>query len=190
MDPSGEPYAWDNKEIYRSSFLYLNGIYSVFYSAMDTSNKWHIGLTEGKTMTQLKGYDVPAPKPNELQSCTTTITLAEIVAGGKIIVHGRTGKRIRILKYFAKSIGDFSGGGGTGLVLQDTSISPTVVVTIAKAALTDGAKISSDLTIVGVTDGAGFTGQDLIIDKPLAVKADALVSGGTSVYVAIDYMYV
>lgn len=33
-----------------------DGIYKLFYSAMDTNDKWHIGLTQGTSLKELQGY--------------------------------------------------------------------------------------------------------------------------------------
>lgn len=46
---------WDNAQIYRSSLVYVNGIYKLYYSAMDKNMEWHIGLTQGSSMKDLNG---------------------------------------------------------------------------------------------------------------------------------------
>jgi putative cell wall-binding protein len=56
LTPSKDADAWDNKQIYRSSFIKNNGMYKVFYSAMNRRNQWHIGLTKGKSMKDLHGH--------------------------------------------------------------------------------------------------------------------------------------
>jgi putative cell wall-binding protein len=58
MRPSNDKKAWDNMQIYRSSFVKIDGIYNVFYSAMDREHKWHIGLSKGYNMKQLYGTTV------------------------------------------------------------------------------------------------------------------------------------
>ena len=54
--PSNDADSWDNKQIYRSTFIKTNGTYKVFYSAMNKKNQWHIGLSQGKNMKNLHGY--------------------------------------------------------------------------------------------------------------------------------------
>lgn len=54
--PSNDVDSWDNKQIYRSTFIKTNGTYKVFYSAMNKKNQWHIGLSQGKSMKDLHGY--------------------------------------------------------------------------------------------------------------------------------------
>lgn len=53
--PASNNESWDNKQIYRSTFVKINGIYKVFYSAMNKKNQWHIGLSQGKSMNDLHG---------------------------------------------------------------------------------------------------------------------------------------
>lgn len=53
--PTNHADSWDDKQIYRSTFIKDNGIYKVFYSAMNKNNQWHIGLAEGKSMKDLHG---------------------------------------------------------------------------------------------------------------------------------------
>ncbi len=56
ISPSKEEYRLDNKMIYRSSILKIDGIYKIYYSAMDKKMRWHLFLTEGSDITKLKGY--------------------------------------------------------------------------------------------------------------------------------------
>lgn len=53
--PAKNNDSWDNKQIYRSTFIKVNGVYKVFYSAMNKKNEWHIGLSQGKSMQDLHG---------------------------------------------------------------------------------------------------------------------------------------
>lgn len=46
---------WDDAQIYRPSLVYVNGIYKLYYSAMDKNMKWHIGLTQGRNLNDLYG---------------------------------------------------------------------------------------------------------------------------------------
>ena len=54
---SNDPLAWDNRGIYRSSFLIKDGLYYVFYSATSTKGTKGIGITYGKEKTNLKGIE-------------------------------------------------------------------------------------------------------------------------------------
>lgn len=56
LKASDQYNAWDNKQIYRSSFVKVDGVYRLYYSAMDKNTKWHIGLTEGYSLNKLHGY--------------------------------------------------------------------------------------------------------------------------------------
>jgi hypothetical protein len=126
--------------------------------------------------------------PGAVNGFYDTVTLAQLKAG-KLLVPGVPGKKIKVLSYFVKVTGNFSSGGGTGVVLQDTNATPVVITTIGKAAMTDGAKIGSYATVTNVTDGDGLYGL-LTEGKGIAIPADANLSGGTSIYVALQYMYV
>ena len=54
---SNDPLSWDNRGIYRSSFLIKDGLYYVFYSATSTKGTKGIGITYGKEITNLKGIE-------------------------------------------------------------------------------------------------------------------------------------
>lgn len=54
---SNDPLAWDNRGIYRSSFLIKDGLYYVFYSATSTKGTKGIGITYGKDISNLKGIE-------------------------------------------------------------------------------------------------------------------------------------
>lgn len=56
--PSDSNTAWDNKQIYRSTFVKVHGVYKLYYSAMDKDEKWHIGLTQGYSLQELCGYSL------------------------------------------------------------------------------------------------------------------------------------
>lgn len=57
MRPSLSNQSWDDKQIYKSTFVKVDGIYKLFYSAMDKNYKWHIGLTQGYDFDNLQGYE-------------------------------------------------------------------------------------------------------------------------------------
>lgn len=122
-----------------------------------------------------------------VRNATITASVAEINAG-KVIIPAVAGMTITPLRYFIKSVGDFSGGTGTNLVIQDTNGTPVVVVTVGKSALTSGAKITSNVVIPTVVDGAGFMAS-LTKGYGLSVTGDTL-SAGTSVTISIDYTIV
>jgi hypothetical protein len=111
------------------------------------------------------------------------------MVAGKTLVAGIAGRTIRVLNYNLRVVGAFNGGAGTAMVIQDTNSSPVVITTAAKAALTDGAKISGAATVTNVTDGAGMT-ANLTAAQGIAVAADAAWDAGTSVHIEIEYMYV
>ena len=48
--------SWDNRGIYRSSFIYENDTYYLFYSGISTNFERGIGLTSGNDISNLKGY--------------------------------------------------------------------------------------------------------------------------------------
>jgi len=116
------------------------------------------------------------------------ITRAEMITGKELIA-GVAGRTIKILGYNLRVTGAFNGGAGTSMVLQDTADSPVVITTAAKAALTDGAKISGAATVTNVTDGAGMS-ANLTAAKGIAVAADAAWGAGTTVHIVVQYMYV
>ncbi|MFL0268870.1 cell wall-binding repeat-containing protein [Candidatus Clostridium radicumherbarum] len=56
LQATNDSLAFDNKQIYRSTFVKVDGVYKLFYSAMDKNIKWHIGLTQGYSLDDLHGY--------------------------------------------------------------------------------------------------------------------------------------
>ena len=192
LEASKDPTAWDSQMVYRACLLKSSdGLYKLWYSAFSkypTGNgMWHIGLSTGYNIKQLQGYEPPAA--GTVQNLTTTVTTAEIVAGKKLIGNTGASKKITVLRYFVKVVGDFSTGGGTSVIIQDNASTPVVVVTFAKAALTANAKISSNLTVANVTDGGGML-TPLTAGKDLVIPACAGISGGTSLIISIDYTIV
>ncbi len=57
LQPTGSEADWDGENLYRSSFIVQNGYYYVFYSGRNTGTpfEWHIGLTRGKNISELRG---------------------------------------------------------------------------------------------------------------------------------------
>lgn len=116
------------------------------------------------------------------------ITRAEMIAG-KILVAARAGMNIKVLSVKILVTGAFDGGAGTAFVLKDTS-STVTILTAAKAALTNLAKISTEgLAIANVTEGAGMTAA-LTAANGILVEADAAWNAGTGIDIVILYMYV
>jgi hypothetical protein len=115
------------------------------------------------------------------------ITRAEMITG-KTLVADRAGVTIKVLSVKMLVNGAFDGGAGTSFILRDSG-TPVVILTALKAALTDGAKISTEgLAIANVTEGAGMVGA-LTAAKGIVVAADAAWDAGTSIDIAIQYMY-
>ncbi len=56
LSPSKDDNKLDNKMIYRSSILKVDGVYKIYYSAMDRKTRWHVFLTEGSDLNKLKGF--------------------------------------------------------------------------------------------------------------------------------------
>jgi hypothetical protein len=123
---------------------------------------------------------------NIVMNYNGTATLAEIKAG-KTLIYPVSGKSIKVLRYYAKVIGNFTTG--ASVILRDSNATPVTVATMLTAALTDGAKISSEVNITNVTDGAGLL-SSLTVSTSLVIPADAAMSGGTSITFSIDYMYI
>jgi hypothetical protein len=126
---------------------------------------------------------------NVVLSYAASITRAEMVAG-KVLIPAVTGRTIRVLSVKLGVVGAFDGGAGTSFILEDTHTSPVAILTALKAALTNGAKISTEgLAIANVSEGAGMTAA-LTASKGVAVKADAAWDAGTNINMVINYMYV
>lgn len=58
LEPTIGTKQWDNKGIYRSSFMKKDGVYYVFYSGQDTRGNKGVGIVFGKDMFNLKGTDI------------------------------------------------------------------------------------------------------------------------------------
>ena len=145
--------------------------------------------TDTLTNKTIDSLDTGNHLKNTVLAYAASVTRAEMITG-KTLVAGVAGRTIRVLNYRMVVTGAFDGGAGTSLILQDTNGTPVVITTALKAALTDGARISSyGLAIANVTDGAGLTGN-LTASAGIEVAADAAWDAGTSVYIVIEYMYV
>jgi hypothetical protein len=128
------------------------------------------------------------PFKNVVLAYAANITRAEMITG-KALVAAEAGRTIRVLSVKMLVTGAFNGGVGTSFVLQDSSAT-VVVLTALKAALTDGAKISTEgLAIANVTEGAGMVGN-LTAANGISVAADAAWDAGTGIDLVILYKYV
>lgn len=56
LNPTKSRLGWDNRGIYRSSILYDDGVYYVFYSGINTNGNRGIGISYGTDPTKLKGF--------------------------------------------------------------------------------------------------------------------------------------
>ena len=54
--------SWDNRGIYRSSLIYENDTYYLYYSAMSRDMDRGVGLSYGKEINNLKGFDITKNK--------------------------------------------------------------------------------------------------------------------------------
>ena len=125
---------------------------------------------------------------NIVHAYAGNITRAEMITG-KTLVAARAGMNIKVLSIKMLVTGAFNGGAGTSFILNDTSAT-VVILTALKAALTNGAKISTEgLAIANVSEGAGMVGA-LTAANGIAVAADAAWDAGTGIDIVIQYMYV
>lgn len=127
---------------------------------------------------------ITADNTEALFSYNVTATLAEINAG-KVIVPAKTGKKIRVTGYIARSVGAF--GANTSVDLESTT-SHTKVTAIARAGLTDGAILMPSST--NTTLGAGF-GADLESGESLSVvNVGSTATTATSMTFTVTGAYV
>lgn len=121
---------------------------------------------------------------NPTYTKVATVTLAQLNAGFTIIpdIPGRT---IVPVDYLIVVNGTFLTA--TDIRLQDSNGSPVLLTTILIAAATAGAKISNDVVIANVTDGAGMYAS-LTAGKGIQiVKTGSAATGGTSLLVRLQY---
>ena len=67
LRPTIKTKNWDNKGIYRSSFIYEDGIYYVFYGGTGKKYNHGIGLVLGKDITNLRKINIDFSKENALE---------------------------------------------------------------------------------------------------------------------------
>ena len=61
---------WDNRQIYRSTFIKENSTFRIWYSANSTDNEWRIGYTEG----ELNEFISPDPHWDEINGAVSAST--------------------------------------------------------------------------------------------------------------------
>lgn len=120
-----------------------------------------------------------------LYSRTVTATMAE-VNSAKVILPAVSGVSYKVFGYIMRVAGAFDTSAGAGVSLQDTTGTPVVVATVAKAALTDGAVLLA--SAANTTLAAGFAasltaGKGVNIVKSTATAHDA----GSSITVTVIY---
>ena len=67
LEPATKTRNWDNKGIYRASFIYEDGIYYVFYSGTKKDYHHGIGLVVGRDINNLKGNNIDFSKENAVE---------------------------------------------------------------------------------------------------------------------------
>lgn len=67
MQPTRETNNWDNRGIYRSSFIYEDGVYYIYYSGTDKDLHHGIGLVYGKNIYNLKQTTIDYTKKEETE---------------------------------------------------------------------------------------------------------------------------
>lgn len=78
LKPTSQTEYWDNRGIYRSSFIYENGMYYVFYSG--TSRDYHhgIGMVYGKDIKRLKPVKTNYRNKEEVKKLKRQLKIKEI----------------------------------------------------------------------------------------------------------------
>ena len=56
LEPSSNPDDWDSEGLYRSSLIYMNNKYYLFYSGHNVKKDCGIGLMTGTNINELKRY--------------------------------------------------------------------------------------------------------------------------------------
>ena len=68
LKPSRRSQYWDNKGIYRSSILYDNGMYYVFYGGTKMNYEHGVGLVYGKDIDKLEKVDVDFKNKEQIEN--------------------------------------------------------------------------------------------------------------------------
>ena len=78
LKPTSQTEYWDNRGIYRSSFIYENGMYYVFYSG--TSRDYHhgIGMVYGQDIKKLKPVKTNYRNKEEVKKLKRQLKIKEI----------------------------------------------------------------------------------------------------------------
>lgn len=120
----------------------------------------------------------------DVKTARVAVTLAELNAG-KEIVPAVTGKKIRVLNYAARVVGNFTTNTSADLQSGTTG---TKVTALGQAGLTNGAILQP--TSSNTTLGAGFA-ADLETSENLKVaNIGTAAAGGTSITYTVTYAYV
>lgn len=116
---------------------------------------------------------------------TSVVTLAQLNAG-KILIPAVTGKKIHVVGFAARVIGNMAAA--TSFDITDDNSSPVAIQSIAVAAATDGAYLTDGTT--SVTRGAGYFG-DCTVSKNVQIKTvGSAATTGTSITVDLLYRLV
>lgn len=67
MDPAVKEKVWDNKGIYRTTFIYEDGIYYVIYGGTSRKDNHGLGLIFGKNIFDLKPNNIDWTKENSVE---------------------------------------------------------------------------------------------------------------------------
>lgn len=120
---------------------------------------------------------------NSLQTFKVTATTAEINAG-KEIVPAVTGKKIRVVNYAARVVGNFAAT--TSVDLQDSAA--TKVTALGVTGLTNGAVMMP--TTANTTLGAGFAADLLTSSNLVVANTGSAATTGTSITFTVTAQYV
>jgi hypothetical protein len=152
-------------------------------NVMQTIN-WLLGRENNSALSpRTPAFNVGSPLV--LATDRITVTLAQANAGYTLLP-ALAGVRYDILDYTILSNGNFAAV--TDYKIQDTADTPINVVTLAVAALTDGAIIVPGTA--NTTPGAGFTGPLTMGKGVQIVKNGSAGTGGTSLVISLRYKIV
>ena len=73
MQPTKTTNYWDNKGIYRSSFIYEDGVYIVYYGGTKKDYHHGIGLMYGKDIYKLKGNNIDYKNKKDVEKLKSKI---------------------------------------------------------------------------------------------------------------------
>lgn len=126
--------------------------------------------------------NIDTANANAVHTAIVTATLAEINAG-KTLVAGVTGKKITVLNFIERVLGNFAAT--TSVDVQSSNVTPVKVAVAAVAALTTGAVLIPGTA--NVTLGAGFGAQLGTGDGLVVANVGSAATTGTSITYTITY---